>query len=62
MLVNVLFPINAEAFTYLVPEEIKSKIKIGSMVLAPFKKQKKVGIVLRLEHYSPTALLRKAKQ
>ncbi len=45
MLVNVLFPINAEAFTYLVPEEIKSKIKIGSRVLAPFKKQKKVGII-----------------
>lgn len=46
MQANVLFPINAEAFTYLVPEEIKSKIKIGSRVLAPFKKQKKVGITV----------------
>ena len=45
MLVNVLFPINAGAFTYLVPEGLASKIKIGSRVLAPFKKEKKVGIV-----------------
>lgn len=47
MLVNVLFPINAEAFTYLVPHELGSKIKIGSLVLAPFKKEKKVGIITR---------------
>ncbi len=46
MQINVLFPINAAAFTYLVPEEIESKIKIGSQVLAPFKKQKKVGITV----------------
>lgn len=45
MHVNILFPINAEAFTYLVPEELESKIKIGVRVLAPFKKGKKVGIV-----------------
>lgn len=55
MLVNVLFPINAEAFTYLVPEEIESKIKIGSRVLAPFKKQKKVGIIQSTPKSPPEA-------
>ncbi len=46
MQADILFPINAEAFTYLVPEELESKIKIGSRVLAPFKKSKKVGVVV----------------
>lgn len=45
MQANILFPINAEAFTYLVPEELKGKIKPGMRVLAPFKRGKKVGIV-----------------
>ena len=45
MHVNILFPINAEAFTYLVPEELESKIKVGMRVLAPFKKGEKIGIV-----------------
>ena len=47
MHVNILFPINAEAFTYLVPEELESKIKVGMRVLAPFKKGEKIGIVAR---------------
>ena len=42
---NVLFPINAEAFTYIVPEALESKIKPGQRVLAPFKRGEKVGIV-----------------
>ncbi len=46
MQANILFPINAEAFTYLLPEELEVKIKIGSRVLAPFKRGKKVGIVV----------------
>jgi len=54
MLVNVLFPINAEAFTYLIPDEIELKIKIGSRVLAPFKKEKKVGIVVSFGKSEPT--------
>ena len=49
MQTNILFPINAEAFTYLLPEELEVKIKIGSRVLAPFKRGKKVGIVQSLE-------------
>jgi primosomal protein N' (replication factor Y) len=49
MFARVLFPINAEAFTYLVPEEITSKITIGSFVTASFRKQKKTGIVTGLD-------------
>jgi primosomal protein N' (replication factor Y) len=45
IMVSVLFPINAEAFSYSVPENIKSKITVGSLVSAPFKKQKKAGII-----------------
>ena len=45
MKVDVLFPINAGAFTYLLPEELASKIKIGSFVTAPFRKQNKTGVV-----------------
>lgn len=48
MFANVLFPINAEAFTYIVPDELESVIKIGSRVEAPFKRGKKVGIVVRI--------------
>jgi primosomal protein N' (replication factor Y) len=46
MQVNILFPINAEGFTYLVPEELEGKIKPGLRVLAPFRRGKKVGIVV----------------
>ncbi|MBI4686706.1 MAG: primosomal protein N' [Nitrospirae bacterium] len=46
MQADVLFPINAEAFTYLVPPEIEPDIKTGSRVLAPFKRQEKAGIVI----------------
>jgi len=47
--VSILFPINAEGFTYLVPENLEEKIKPGMRVLAPFKRGKKVGIVLSAE-------------
>ncbi|MBI5100146.1 MAG: primosomal protein N' [Nitrospirae bacterium] len=46
MQANILFPINTEGFTYLVPEKLEIKVKIGSRVLAPFKRGKKVGIVV----------------
>ena len=45
MYADIQFPINAEAFTYIVPDELASVIKIGSRVEAPFKRGKKVGIV-----------------
>ncbi|MBI4682129.1 MAG: DEAD/DEAH box helicase, partial [Nitrospirae bacterium] len=48
MQADILFPINAEAFTYLIPDELESKIKAGSRVLAPFKRGKKVGIVIEI--------------
>ncbi len=45
MLANILFPINAEAFTYIVPEELESEIRRGSRVTAPFKKSLRTGVV-----------------
>ncbi len=53
MQVNVLFPINAEAFTYLVPEDIQLKIKIGSRVLAPFRNRDKIGVIQNIEPCLP---------
>jgi primosomal protein N' (replication factor Y) len=49
MLADVLFPINAEAFSYLVPSELQQTIKVGSLVLAPFKRAEKTGIVVALD-------------
>ncbi len=48
MYADVLFPINAEAFTYTVTDDLASGIKTGSRVLAPFKRGHKVGIVTAL--------------
>ncbi len=45
MYANILFPINAPAFTYIVPEELQADIRVGSRVNAPFKRGHKVGIV-----------------
>jgi primosomal protein N' (replication factor Y) len=50
MYVSVLFPINAESFTYTVPEELQSSIKLGLRVRAPFKRSEKVGIVQGSEY------------
>jgi len=47
MQANILFPIHAEAFTYLVPEDLESKIKIGIRVLAPLMKKMVLGISSR---------------
>ena len=57
---NILFPINAEAFTYLVPEELQSHITIGSRVNVPFKRSYKTGIVVELNRNSSLANLRNA--
>jgi primosomal protein N' (replication factor Y) len=46
MFINVLFPINAEAFTYQVPVELENKVRTGVLVQAPFRRQKKAGIVI----------------
>ncbi len=57
---NILFPINAEAFTYLVPEELKEIIEVGSRVKAPFKKSEKIGIVLSIDRKSALKAVDKA--
>jgi primosomal protein N' (replication factor Y) len=49
MLADVLFPINTRAFSYLVPSELQQTIKVGSLVLAPFKRTEKTGIVVALD-------------
>jgi primosomal protein N' (replication factor Y) len=50
MQINVLFPINANAFTYIVPKGLEADVKVGSRVLAPFKKGKKIGIIQNIGH------------
>lgn len=53
MVANVLVEIKARSidktFTYNVPKQIDSSIKIGSRVLVPFGKQKVEGFVLKLD-------------
>lgn len=46
---DILFPINAQSFTYLVPSDLESRMKKGCRVRAPFKKSSKVGIVIRID-------------
>lgn len=58
MYANILFPINAEAFTYLIPEKLRSAIKTGSRVLAPFRRKDTVGIVVALGSKPPVSSLR----
>ncbi|GBE03583.1 primosomal protein N' [bacterium BMS3Abin09] len=45
MFADIQFPINAEAFTYIVPDELEPIIKIGARVEVPFKRSYKTGIV-----------------
>ena len=52
MNVDILFPINAQSFTYLVPEEFQDNVKVGCRVRVPFKKSYKVGIVVRIDRNS----------
>lgn len=54
MQVDVLFPINSEAFTYLVPKDTEPKIKIGSRVLAPIKNRDKIGIIVDVDTNPPS--------
>jgi len=49
MNVDILFPINAQSFTYGVPKEFQDHIKVGCRVRAPFKKGSKVGIAVRID-------------
>jgi primosomal protein N' (replication factor Y) len=56
MNVDILFPINAQSFTYIVPEEFQDSVKVGCRVRAPFKKSDKVGIVVRIKRNSTTGL------
>ncbi len=60
MQANILFPINADAFTYNVPEEYESKIRVGFRVRAPFKKREKVGIVVGLTNNLPLLPLKES--
>ena len=56
MIVNVLTSIGVEAlnktFSYLVPEHLKDKAKVGCRVLVPFGKQKLEGFILSIENKS----------
>jgi primosomal protein N' len=53
MFADILFPINAEAFTYRIPEELQADIKVGCRVQTPFKRSFKVGIVVNLYSKMP---------
>ena len=47
---DVAFPISGfQTFTYKVPETLKSKIKIGSRIRAPFKTKTTIGIIVLLK-------------
>ena len=47
MYADVAFPISGfQTFTYKVPEALKSKIKIGSRIRAPFKTKSTIGIIV----------------
>lgn len=59
---NVLFPINAEAFTYLVPEELSRKIKTGARVKVPFKKSEKTGVVVSIDKTPPSFPVSKGRR
>lgn len=39
-----------KTFTYLVPDNLKSKVKIGKRVIVPFGKQKLEGFILNIEN------------
>ena len=50
MYADVAFPISEfQTFTYKVPEALKSKIKIGSRIRAPFKTKITIGIIVLLK-------------
>ena len=55
MIAEVLVEIKAKnidkTFSYLIPNELKEKIKVGIRVLVPFGKQKLEGFVLNIKGY-----------
>src|SRR5210317_1169109 len=57
---NVLFPINSEAFTYIVPEDLLSDIEIGSRVEVPFKRSCRTGIVVEFDRNPASTNVKKA--
>ncbi|MBI5025880.1 MAG: primosomal protein N' [Nitrospirae bacterium] len=46
----VLFPIDSEAFIYVVPQYLASQVKIGARVIVPFKNSKKIGVIVGFEN------------
>lgn len=58
MIAEVLVEIKAKnidkTFSYLIPNELKEKIKVGIRVLVPFGKQKLEGFVLNINGYQKT--------
>lgn len=54
MYVSVVFPVPVDqVFTYLVPETLADRVKIGSRVNAPFGLKKLVGFVVGLDEKPP---------
>jgi primosomal protein N' (replication factor Y) len=49
MHIEVLFPVNAGTFTYIVPEELQGRVKRGIRVIAPIRGSEKVGIVTDIQ-------------
>jgi primosomal protein N' (replication factor Y) len=46
--VETIFPINAETFTYTVPESLTDKLHVGSKVIAPFGDKTQAGVVFSI--------------
>ncbi len=62
---DVQFPINAEAFTYIIPDEMKETVSVGSRVNVPFKRSYKTGIVTAINNIKlkdPSIKLKKIKE
>lgn len=62
MQVDILFPINAGAFTYSVPESLRSDVEIGKRVLVPFRGREKVGIIIDIRRDERLRTLPELKQ
>ncbi len=61
MQIDVLFPINANAFAYSVPEEIRQRLNIGVRVVAPFKGSEKIGVIIGIKDEEERIKLRPIK-
>ena len=50
---QVAFPLTSfKNFTYLIPSDLKNKIKIGSCVLAPIRNSERIGFVIEISEKS----------